>query len=157
MDSTITKFAFIILMIASLSCGTKQKESADESITQKPTVTEESTSETTDQYVYFIQPKDQDVVTSPVFVEMGVSGMEVEPKGPINPNKGHHHIIVNGSLVEEGAIIPANETNIHYGGGQTDAQLELDPGDYTLTLQFGDGVHASYGDKMSATIKITVQ
>jgi len=73
MDRTITKLVFIISMIASFSCGTKQKESADESIPQKPTVTEESTSETTDQYVYFIQPKDQDVVTSPVFVEMGVA------------------------------------------------------------------------------------
>ena len=30
------------------------------------------------------------------------------------------------------------------------------PGDYTLTLQFADGLHRSYGEDLSATINIKV-
>ena len=117
----------------------------------------EKPAEAANQYVYFVQPKDGDATTSPVFIEMGVSGMEVEPKGEVSANKGHHHLIINDNFVEKGTVVPTDETHIHYGGGQTDAQTELEPGEYSLTLQFADGVHVSYGKEMSATINITVQ
>ena len=40
--------------------------------------------------------------------------------------------------------------------GQTEAVLDLPPGDYKLTLQFADGLHRSYGKDLSATINIKV-
>ena len=60
-------------------------------------------------------------------------------------------------LRPKGEIIPASDSTIHYGGGQTDASLELEPGEYTLSLQFADGVHSSYGEEMAASIKIKVE
>ena len=54
-------------------------------------------------------------------------------------------------------MIPASDSTIHFGKGQTDTSLELEPGEYTISLQFANGVHASYGEDMAASIKITVE
>ena len=42
--------------------------------------------------VYFIQPQDGDVITGPVTVKMGLSGMGVAPSGVVKENTGHHHL-----------------------------------------------------------------
>jgi hypothetical protein len=107
--------------------------------------------------VYFISPKDGDKVKSPVIVQMGVKGMEVEPAGALNENKGHHHLIIDGTFIEKGVMVPKDETHLHFGKGQTVDTLALSPGEHTLTLQFADGMHNSYGKDWSATIKITVE
>lgn len=107
--------------------------------------------------VFFTNLKDGDKVNSPVHIEFGVEGMEVEPAGQLAQNKGHHHIQVDGSFIERGKVVPTSETSIHYGKGQTQTQLELSSGAHTLTLQFADGVHQSYGEQMSATISIVVE
>lgn len=110
-----------------------------------------------DQSVYFVSPEDGADLSSPVIVEFGVEGMEIEPAGALSKDKGHHHIIINGSHIPKGEVVPANDTHIHYGGGQVTDTLDLDPGDYTLTMQFADGLHNSYGEQMSSTINITVK
>ena len=109
------------------------------------------------QRVYFIQPQDGAELESPVVVEFGVEGMEVEPAGALSKDKGHHHVIINSGFIPKGEVVPNNETNIHYGGGQLSDTLDLEPGDYTLTMQFADGLHNSYGEQMSSTINITVK
>ena len=40
---------------------------------------------------------------------------------------------------------------------RTETELELPPGEHTLRLQFANGAHLSYGEKMSATITVKVQ
>src|SRR5688572_13098087 len=47
------------------------------------------------QEVSFENLKDGDVVKNPVIIKFGVKGMTVEPAGPVNPDKGHHHIIID--------------------------------------------------------------
>ncbi len=107
--------------------------------------------------VSFTNLKAGDSVNSSFIVEMGVLGMEIEPAGPVKEGKGHHHIIIDGSFIPEGQPVPANDTHIHFGKGQTETLLRLAPGEHTLTLQFADGFHMSYGEKWSKTIKITVE
>lgn len=107
--------------------------------------------------VYFANLKDGQKVKSPVKVEFGLEGMEVEPAGELHEGMGHHHIIINGSALERGVAVPADSVNIHYGAGQTETELELPKGEHSLTMQFADGYHQSYGPQMSATIKITVE
>ena len=65
--------------------------------------------------------------------------------------------MVNQASWPEGQVIPASDSTIHFGKGQTDTSLELEPGEYTISLQFANGVHASYGEDMAASIKITVE
>ena len=55
-----------------------------------------------------------------------------------------------------GTVVPKDDTHLHYGQAQTEAQLMLTPGPHTLTMQFADGAHMSYGPQMASTIKITV-
>lgn len=107
--------------------------------------------------VFFVNLNEGDQVSSPFVIEMGVEGMEVEPAGEIIEGKGHHHVLINRGFYETGTVIPMDENNKHFGDGSTQTTLELEPGEYTLTLQFADGVHQSYGEAMSASIKISVQ
>lgn len=107
--------------------------------------------------VSFISPADGATVSSPVKVEMGVEGMTVQPAGAPKSGTGHHHIIVDGRGLDAGVTVPADETHIHYGAGQTETELTLAPGTHTLTLQFANGLHQSYGPQMSTTITVTVQ
>ncbi len=110
------------------------------------------------QKVFFANLVDGDVVTSPLTVEFGVEGMEVVPAGAIEENKGHHHLLINHDFVAAGAVIPAGDsTLIHFGKGQLSTVVNLAPGDHKLTMQFANGAHMSYGEKMSATITVSVE
>ncbi|MCC5918290.1 MAG: DUF4399 domain-containing protein [Cryomorphaceae bacterium] len=106
--------------------------------------------------VYFVNLQDGDEVTSPFNVTMGVEGMELHPAGDLIQHSGHHHIIINGEFYEVGETIPMDEMNLHYGDAQEEAELELAPGDYVLTMQYANGHHQSYGEQMSAKVMITV-
>ncbi|EKS68309.1 hypothetical protein BURK_024805 [Burkholderia sp. SJ98] len=107
--------------------------------------------------VYFVEPKDGATVTSPVHVRFGVDGMSVAPAGTMTDGTGHHHLLIDSKPLPKGTVIPANDTSLHFGKGQTEADVKLPPGDHTLTMQFGDGAHRSYGPEMSQTIKVHVQ
>lgn len=109
-----------------------------------------------DAKVFFVAPADGAKVTSPVAIKMGVEAMTVKPAGTLEAATGHHHIIVDGKGVAPGTAVPADATHIHYGKGQTETTLELAPGTHTLTLQFADGMHRSYGPALASTITITV-
>ena len=137
----------IFCCIFLLSCSVEKKESqkSQEMIVEK------------NKQVFFKWPKDGSTVASPVFIDMGLEGMIVEPAGKVKSGYGHHHLLINQKFWPEGSVIPTSDTTLHYGKGQTDTSIELDPGTYILSLQFADGVHASYGEKMSATIKINVE
>ena len=107
--------------------------------------------------VFFVNLTDGQEVTSPVIIEMGVEGMAVEPAGALKEGTGHHHILINGGSLGIGETVPADDVNIHYGKGQTSDTLALEPGTYTLTLQFANGYHQSYGEQMAASIQVTVK
>ncbi|MEN0067152.1 MAG: DUF4399 domain-containing protein [Myxococcota bacterium] len=107
--------------------------------------------------VFFKSPADGATVKSPVKLEFGVEGMEVKPAGELIEGTGHHHVIIDSAGVAEGTVVPADETHIHFGLGQTEAEIELPAGEHKLTMQFADGAHTSYGEVMAATITITVE
>jgi hypothetical protein len=110
-----------------------------------------------DKGVYFVSPADGSTVSSPVKVVFGVKGMEIKPAGVVVAGTGHHHLIINADPPAQGIVIPADATHLHFGKGQTEAEVKLEPGTYRLTMQFADGYHASYGKEMSASIKVTVK
>ncbi len=140
-----------LLATAIIACNQSGKEANSDK--QQPT----SDSVKQANGVYFVNLKDGDKVKSPVIVQMGVSGMIVEPAGALNAGKGHHHLIVDGSFIEKGQMVPKDSTHLHFGKGQTVDTLKLSPGQHTLTLQFADGMHMSLGKDWSKTITITVE
>ncbi len=107
--------------------------------------------------VYFKNVKNNDVLINPFNIKMGVTGMKLVPAGEPQEGSGHHHILVDRDPIKKGIIIPSDENHLHFGGGQTEAELNLPPGAHRLTLQFADGVHRSYGPKWAAAVSVTVK
>lgn len=115
---------------------------------------------------YFVNLEDGDVVSGPVKVVFGLSGMGVAPAGIDKENTGHHHVLLNRPPLGEGengaeeldSPLAADENNIHFGGGQTETVLDLQPGEHTLQLVLGDMNHIPHDPPVhSEVITITVE
>ncbi len=107
--------------------------------------------------VTIISPKDGDTVPQEFTVYFGLSGMGIAPAGTDNPKTGHHHLLVNqDTLPPEGQ--PMGNPPIHFGGGQTQTTLTLEPGEHTLQLILGDRLHIPHNPPIvSEKITITVK
>jgi Domain of unknown function (DUF4399) len=110
-----------------------------------------------DKGVWFMEPQNGATVGQTFKVKFGVKGMDVEAAGDQNKGKGHHHVLVNLMSKPAGEIIPFDDKHIHFGKGQTEADIKLPPGQYKLTMQFADGFHLSYGKDYASTIEVTVK
>ena len=93
--------------------------------------------------LYFIEPNNFDVITGRTFkVQFGLEGFGVAPAGYNIENTGHHHLLINTFLPEDlTKPIPADEFHIHFGLGQTETYITLEPGEHTLRLVLGNYVH----------------
>lgn len=107
--------------------------------------------------LYFISPKDGDVVSNPITVRFGLKNMGVAPAGIQYENTGHHHLLINTALPSLDLPIINDEKHRHYGLGQTETTLELPPGAHTLQLLLGDFAHRPHVPPVaSKRITITV-
>ncbi len=102
---------------------------------------------------YFTNIKDGDKVKSPFRVAFAVSGMGISPvKAGPQEGTGHHHILIDTPMpVDIRAPIPfdkpgeyKNQKYKHFGGGETEAVLDLPVGKHTLRLLFADHTHVPY-------------
>jgi hypothetical protein len=92
--------------------------------------------------VYFIAPLDGETVPRSFTVRFGLSGMGVAPAGIAMEHTGHHHLLVDvDPLPPEGLPLPNDARHIHFGKGQTETTLTLEPGTHTLQLILGDHLH----------------
>ncbi|MEM6931636.1 MAG: DUF4399 domain-containing protein [Myxococcota bacterium] len=149
-----------LFLITLLACDTPAPEApAPAPAPEVPEAPEpaEDKAPTASRRVFFKSPADGATVKSPVKLEFGVEGMEVAPAGEIVEGTGHHHVIIDSKGIDEGVTVPADDQHIHFGLGQTEAEIELPAGEHKLTMQFADGAHASYGEVMAATVTITVE
>lgn len=107
------------------------------------------------QQVSIVSPLNEAVVRSPVEVLMQVEGMEVQASGELKPRTGHYHLIIDGKPVPKGQIM-RSDAHVDLVSGQRSTEVKLSPGEHTLTLQFADGEHRSYGPQMSHTVRVNV-
>jgi hypothetical protein len=91
--------------------------------------------------VYFIDLKDGQTVPTKFTVHFGLKGMGVAPAGSDKENSGHHHLLVDTDLPPLDQPIPNDFNHLHFGAGQTEAEVTLPPGDHTLQLLLGDKNH----------------
>jgi len=107
--------------------------------------------------VYIISPADGEVVTSPVRVHFGLSGMGVAPAGTDRKHTGHHHLLIDvDKLPPLDRPLPSDAHHKHFGGGQTETEIELTPGKHTLQLLLGDGNHIPHEPALVSK-KITIE
>jgi hypothetical protein len=108
--------------------------------------------------LYFIAPKDGETVTSPITVRFGLRGMGIAPAGLAAENTGHHHLLIDTSPPAFNMPIPADSNHVHFGKGQTEAQLTLAPGKHRLQLLLADHLHIPHDPPvLSKPITVTVR
>jgi hypothetical protein len=107
--------------------------------------------------VYFVDLKDGATVPAKVTLYFGLRNMGVAPAGSDRENSGHHHLLIDTDLPPLDQPIPSDFNHLHFGAGQTEAEITLKPGEHTLQLLLGDKAHIPHTPPvMSARIKVRV-
>lgn len=98
--------------------------------------------------VFIVSPQDGFVSeTTSVKVVFGSENVQIVPAGALNEAKedkcfavGHHHLLVDNET-HPTSWIPFDDNHLHFGKGQTEAIIELEPGAHTLQLVLGNPIH----------------
>ena len=123
------------------------------SVSMAPAPTQERTPAPEGAEAYIQSPTDGAVVTSPVTVRFGLRRVGVAPAGVQRPNSGHHHLLIDvadGDMPSFDLPLPASDQVVHFGGGQTETQRELEPGQHTLQLVLGDHLHTPHSPPVTS-------
>ncbi len=108
--------------------------------------------------LFFVSPANGDVVSNPVRLEFGLSGMAVVPAGDNRPNSGHHHLVIDAGLPDFGLPVPADEHHVHFGDGSSQTEFTLPAGQHTLQLLLADYLHIPHNPAVfSEQITIAVE
>lgn len=107
--------------------------------------------------VFIVSPADGATVASPVTVIFGIENFGLAPAGTFESGTGHHHLLIDTDLPPLNQPIPADANHLHFGKAQTEASIELAPGQHTLQLILGDGYHVPIDPALISTpVTITV-
>lgn len=107
--------------------------------------------------VFFVDLADGATIPTRSVVRFGTEGVVLSPAGTRHPNGGHHHLLVDTELPPLDREIPSDFNHLHFGRGQTEAELTLPPGEHTLQLLLGDHDHVPHDPPlMSPRIRVRV-
>src|SRR4051794_29750027 len=107
--------------------------------------------------VYFIDVKDGATIAPKTIVHFGLRGMGLAPAGIERQNSGHHHLLIDTEAPALNEPIPSDFNHLHFGNGQTEAEVSLPPGEHTLQLMLGDLNHVPHSPPvMSERIRVRV-
>jgi Domain of unknown function (DUF4399) len=107
--------------------------------------------------VYFVGLNDGASLPTKMTIRFGLHDMGVAPAGLDRANSGHHHLLIDTELPPLDRPIPNDFNHLHFGAGQTEAEITLKPGTHTFQLLFGDKDHIPHSPPlMSPRIRVTV-
>ena len=111
--------------------------------------------------VYIINIKNGQKLKSPFLIQFGLTQqMGIAPAMADWPDTGHHHLLINKPKLNHDKPIPKtdNKKYIHFGKGQTEGEIALEPGKYTLQAVFADYSHMTHNPPVvSDFIEIIVE
>ena len=108
--------------------------------------------------IYFRAPLDGAVLPLTFDVVFGLREYGVAPAGIDLPNTGHFHVLIDVESPAPGVMIPADSLHRHYGLGQIETKLTLEPGEYTLRLVLADHLHRVISEELiTEPIRVTVR
>ena len=109
--------------------------------------------------VYIVSPTDGQILSSPVRVVFGSEKIAISPAGTEVANSGHHHLLIDlDALPGMDLPLPASTQLIHFGKGQTETTLTLEPGEHSLQLLLGNYIHVPHTQPvMSPKITILIE
>jgi hypothetical protein len=97
--------------------------------------------------VFFVEPKNNAAVTSPVHMKFGSEGIEIGavPAGDVKtarPGIAHYHVGIDVACLPAGqTIVKGTPQWVHFGDGKSEFDSQLTPGKHKLALQLGDDLH----------------
>lgn len=107
--------------------------------------------------VYFVDVKNGYTLPPKTTIHFGLRNMGVAPAGLDRPNSGHHHLLIDAPMPALDRPIPNDFNHVHFGAGQTEAEIELTPGEHTLQLLLADKDHIPHNPPVvSEVIKVRV-
>jgi hypothetical protein len=110
-----------------------------------------------DTHLYFVWPQNGTVIKGGFWCRFGLRNMGVTHAGDSYPNSGHHHLLIDvNEPLNPNEPIPQDKAHLHFGAGQTEARIELPPGQHTLQLVLGDAAHYPFNPPVVSE-KITVR
>ncbi len=106
--------------------------------------------------VSFASPADGDHVAGTVALTMAAEGITIEAAGDVHDGAGHFHVIADRGCLAAGDSIIKDADHVHFGGGQSEGMIYLEPGVHELCLQVGDGVHVASALTDTVTVDVGV-
>ena len=97
--------------------------------------------------VFFIEPKNNATVTSPLHMKFGSRGIKIAavPPGEVTttrPGVAHYHVGIDQDCLPPGkTIVKGTPSWVHFGDGKDEFETQLTPGKHKLALQLGDDLH----------------
>src|SRR5213596_3809803 len=97
--------------------------------------------------VFFVEPKNNATVTSPVHMKFGAEGIKIEavPPGDVTttrPGVAHYHVGIDENCLPAGkTIVKGMPSWVHFGDGKDVFDSQMTPGKHKLALQLGDDLH----------------
>ena len=117
--------AFVAVIFATfIVCGAS---SAQQARTGGPTPSSEGAE------VRFVGLADGARLPTKVTIRFGLRAMGVAPAGLERENSGHHHLLIDTELPPLDKPIPNDFNHLHFGAGQTEAEVTLKPGTVSYT------------------------
>jgi len=106
--------------------------------------------------VEILAPEAGATVAGPVTIEVSASGVEIAGAGDLVEGAAHYHAFVDQDPVAEGEVVPSEEDAIiHFAAGTQ--ELELEPGEHTVTVVLGSNDHIRLAGVPAATVTFTVE
>ena len=97
--------------------------------------------------VWFVEPKNNASVTSPLHMKFASEGIEISPVPPgdlkeTRPGMAHYHVGIDQNCLPAGKnIVKGTPSWVHFGDGKAEFDSQLTPGKHKLALQLGDDLH----------------
>ncbi len=97
--------------------------------------------------VFFIEPKNNATLSSPVHMKFGSSGIEISPVPPgdlkeTRPGVAHYHVGIDQACLPPGKnIVKGTPSWVHFGDGKDVFDSQMSPGKHKLAVQLGDDLH----------------
>ena len=97
--------------------------------------------------VWFVEPKNNASVTSPLHMKFASEGIEISPVPPgdlkeTRPGVAHYHVGIDQKCLPAGKnIVKGTPSWVHFGDGKAEFDSQLTPGKHKLALQLGDDLH----------------
>ena len=112
--------------------------------------------------VFFVEPKNNATVTSPLHMKFGSTGIEIAPVPPgdvktARPGIAHYHVGIDENCLAAGkTIVKGTPSWVHFGDGKSEFDTQLTPGKHKLALQLGDDLHNTLPGTCSV-VNVTVK